>query len=209
MINLNLKFSKGSTDPVGECGNFAAGIDASGVGQIDGRGLVQTWYSRIEVYGKTAAHADELRDQVLAALNGQPSWKYYNVLRPFMALMAGELAANSHKGDRPGWLKMTKWQALGEVKHHHQKLDVAVAEGRRDLIVEHAADVANCAMMLLDVCGLLADPDVPDAPDAQAPGVEALAELALAKRYLRQALAALNPRAELATNIRNLLEEKK
>lgn len=32
------------------------------------------------------------------------------------------------------------------------------------------------------------------------------AELALARRYLEQALAALNPRAELSTNIRKLLE---
>lgn len=39
----------------------------------------------------------------------------------------------------------------------------------------------------------------------QSAEVETLAELALARRYLEQALAALNPRAQLATNIRKLL----
>lgn len=81
--------------------------------------------------------------------------KYNAVLLPFMALMEAELHANSGKGDRPGWLRMTKWQALGEIKHHYQKLDVAVAEGDPARIKEHAADVANCALMLLDVVGLL------------------------------------------------------
>lgn len=40
----------------------------------------------------------------------------------------------------------------------------------------------------------------------QSAEVETLAELALARRYLEQALAALNPRAQLATNIRKLLD---
>lgn len=78
--------------------------------------------------------------------------KYDDTLLPFLALMRKELHANSHKGDREGWLGMTPNQALSEVLHHVKKLEKA--EGNAQAI-EYAADVANCCMMLLDVCGLL------------------------------------------------------
>lgn len=77
---------------------------------------------------------------------------YGETLEPFVALMAKELAANSHKGDREGWLGMTPRQALSEVEYHFYKLDRAIDD---DSTKEHAADVANCAMMLLDAMGLL------------------------------------------------------
>lgn len=81
--------------------------------------------------------------------------KYYNVLLPFMQLMRKELFANANKGDREGWLKMTTNAALEEIEHHRRKLNNAVAYEWHDEVKEHAADVANCSLMLLDVMGLL------------------------------------------------------
>ena len=76
--------------------------------------------------------------------------KYDDTLLPFLALMRKELHANSHKGDREGWLGMTSNQALLEVSHHVKKLEKA--EGLPQA-AEYAADVANCCMMLLDTAG--------------------------------------------------------
>lgn len=85
----------------------------------------------------------------VAALSG----KYGNVLAPFVCLMERELHANAGKGDRPGWLAMSADTALLEIYYHVAKLQKAVRKEGGDLIAEHAADVANMAMMLLDVCG--------------------------------------------------------
>lgn len=90
-------------------------------------------------------HAQQASD----ALDG----KYGDVLRPFVALMEKELHANAGKGDRPGWLGMSAAVALLEIYYHVAKLQKAVKDGEGDKIKENAADVANMAMMLLDVCG--------------------------------------------------------
>lgn len=79
--------------------------------------------------------------------------KYSNVLAPFVALMDLELHANADKGDRPGWLTMTPDVAMLEIYYHVAKLQKAVRGGDISSIREHAADVANMAMMALDVCG--------------------------------------------------------
>lgn len=63
-----MEFLKGETDPVGDCGNFGAGIDAHGADQFPHDSKKRTWYSRIECYGYSAEHANELRDKVLALL---------------------------------------------------------------------------------------------------------------------------------------------
>lgn len=81
--------------------------------------------------------------------------KYDETLLPFLALMRNELHANSHKGDREGWLRMTLEQALDEIQRHADKLFVPVMNHDREAIREHAADVANCAMMLADIAGVL------------------------------------------------------
>lgn len=86
----------------------------------------------------------------------EPVAKYDDVLIPFLALMRIELHANSDKGDRPGWLSMSPETALLEIYWHTAKLSAAVKNDDTALITEHAADVANMAMMLLDVCGALA-----------------------------------------------------
>lgn len=84
--------------------------------------------------------------------------KYGEVLAPFVALMEAELHANTRKGDRPGWLSMSPSAVLLEIYWHTAKLSAAVKNNDAALIREHSADVANMAMMLLDVCGGL---DVP------------------------------------------------
>lgn len=86
----------------------------------------------------------------------QHAQKYDDTLLPFMELMRRELHANSHKGDRPEWLKMTASTALEEIAHHFNKLDEAVGARDNPQIREYAADIANICMMLLDICGELA-----------------------------------------------------
>lgn len=52
-----MKFIKGNTDPIGDCGNFAAGLDVEG------------WGNRVEVYGSTPADAEALRDEFITELS--------------------------------------------------------------------------------------------------------------------------------------------
>lgn len=85
--------------------------------------------------------------------------KYDNVLVPFARLMAKELHANAGKGDRPGWLSMTPAVGMLEIYYHAAKLQKSMKDSNGDGIREYAADVANMAMMLLDVCGGLAVTD--------------------------------------------------
>lgn len=82
--------------------------------------------------------------------------KYDDVLVPFVSLMRKELHANAGKGDRPGWLRMDANTALLEVYYHLSKLQKAVKHNDGPAIMEYSADVANMAMMVLDVCGGLA-----------------------------------------------------
>ncbi|MDO8778881.1 MAG: hypothetical protein Q7K57_61215 [Burkholderiaceae bacterium] len=82
--------------------------------------------------------------------------KYDDVLRPFVSLMERELHANTGKGDRPGWLTLTADQLLLEIYYHVAKLQKAIKDNDGPRVQEHAADVANMAMMALDVCGGLA-----------------------------------------------------
>lgn len=63
-----LIFTKGVTDPVGDCGNFAAGIDVPG------------WGHRIECYGTTPADAEEMRDKVLALVNAGEQAEMFKAL---------------------------------------------------------------------------------------------------------------------------------
>jgi hypothetical protein len=82
--------------------------------------------------------------------------KYDDVLLPFLTLMRRELHANCGKGDRPGWLSMDANTALLEVYYHLAKLQKAVKHNDGPAIQEYSADVANMAMMVLDICGGLA-----------------------------------------------------
>jgi hypothetical protein len=88
---------------------------------------------------------------VTAAAHKPAADKYDEVLLPFLALMRKELHANAGKGDRPGWLKMDRKTALLEVHHHLAKLQKAVLSDDHRGVIEYSADVANMAMMVLDV----------------------------------------------------------
>ena len=92
-------------------------------------------------------------DFTIGAASPAERQKYDDVLVPFVAAMRQELHANSSKGDRPGWLKMDANTALLEVYWHAAKLSAAVKNNDGPAIQEHSADVANMAMMVLDVCG--------------------------------------------------------
>ena len=81
--------------------------------------------------------------------------RFNEVLEPFMALMESELQANTAKGDRPAWLQMTPEQCLLEIYYHVSKLQKAVRDSDRARVAENTADVANMAMMMADICGLL------------------------------------------------------
>ena len=87
--------------------------------------------------------------------------KYGDVLLPFVNLMEHELHANSGKGDRPGWLAMDRKTALLEIFYHLAKLQKATKDDDQAGIREYGADVANMAMMLVDICGAL---DLPSPP---------------------------------------------
>lgn len=94
----------------------------------------------------------EARDALSQQVTPQ---KYDDVLLPFLDLMRTELRANSGKGDRAGWLSMSRETCLLEIHYHLAKLQKATLEDAPSGIREHAADVANMSMMLVDICGLL------------------------------------------------------
>jgi hypothetical protein len=94
--------------------------------------------------------------------------KYDDVLVPFLTLMRRELHANCGKGDRPGWLAMSANEGLLEVYYHLSKLQKAVKHNDGPAIQEFSADVANMAMMVLDICGGLAWVDAVAAPASPA-----------------------------------------
>jgi ABC-type transporter Mla subunit MlaD len=110
-------------------------------------GNVEAVQSAQELIRQLADRVQELEGK------GETVDRFDEVLQPFMALMRKELHANTGKGDRPGWLQMDANTALLEVYHHLAKLQKAVRNNDGPGIVEYAADVANMAMMVLDVCG--------------------------------------------------------
>lgn len=103
--------------------------------------------------GVLAARGFNMKQEAIKAISG----KYGEFLSPFVCMMEKELIANQDKGDRFGWLQMTKDQAMLEIYYHTAKLQKAVRDNNPDLISEYAADVANMSMMLLDVCEILVD----------------------------------------------------
>jgi hypothetical protein len=112
-----------------------------------------------------AAHEHGQRAGVAAPNTGPLHGKYGEVLAPFVALMEAELHANAGKGDRPGWLSMTPAVGMLEIYYHTSKLQKAVKDGDIDRIREHAADVANMSMMMLDICGGLLPPNTNSGTD--------------------------------------------
>lgn len=99
--------------------------------------------------------ADEVRR--LRSVIAPNTQKYDEVLFPFMHLMRRELHANAHKGDRPAWLVMSPNDCALDIYYHLAKLQKASLNHDIEGIREHAADVANMVMMLVDIHGGFAD----------------------------------------------------
>lgn len=82
----------------------------------------------------------------------------------FARLMEQELLANDHKG---GWQNDNpRALAARVVEEAHELLDACSIRGvekRRERVAEEAADVANMAMMVADVCGCLSHEPTPPA----------------------------------------------
>jgi hypothetical protein len=119
----------------------------------------------------------DVKPETLRWLNAHPDEA--GLLERFVSMMADELAANNSKGNRPGWLEMDRKAAVAEVHWHASKLAVSAKsaslemsvadppergtyiERRRADTCEYAADVANCALILLDCMGLILPPSQP------------------------------------------------
>lgn len=75
------------------------------------------------------------------------------VVLAFARRMEAKLAKNRHKGDRGGWLKDTPSALLRRLKVETNELEKAIQSNSCGDIANEAADVANFAMMIADVCG--------------------------------------------------------
>lgn len=75
----------------------------------------------------------------------------YPEVAPFVRRMLIELWANRGKGDQLAWRVMSLREAWQEIAWHQAKLAVAIKDGDAELMRELAADVANGAMMLVDI----------------------------------------------------------
>jgi hypothetical protein len=115
-----------------------------------------------EIQRPLDAQMARLNENLIAAnARALPALHNPTIQRPFAAFvqaMADELRANAHKGDRAGWLTMNRKEAVAEVLYHAAKLAYAAAHDD-DEILEFAADVANCALMVADVCDALTPHD--------------------------------------------------
>lgn len=150
----------GGADEIWEglCSRFAlpvAGNDGLKAAQYQGEPVA--WKTGSITWGyepDARRHGEQHGVPVVPLYAEQPApvaQKYDDTLLPFLALMRNELHANAHKGDREGWLRMTLENALDEIRRHADKLIIPVMNHDRAAIREHAADVANCAMMLADI----------------------------------------------------------
>jgi len=86
----------------------------------------------------------------------EPDYKMYDTILPaFMKYMRAELEANYKKGDRNlpnGWLSNTSNKSwISELYYHIGKLQAALMTNDIQRIIENCADIANLAMMTLDV----------------------------------------------------------
>ena len=94
--------------------------------------------------------------QALAALQSSTSAYVPEGWRPeviaFANLMEQQLRANDHK---PGWKEDERWPLFHRMVQEMRETGDVLDEGSPDTIGREAADVANFAMMIADVCGAL------------------------------------------------------
>lgn len=81
--------------------------------------------------------------------------EYGNVVCSFANSMYAELTENVEKGDRNGWKSCEVEFMLQEVEYHLEKLRTAVEKDDSEKIKEHAADVANNALMVADIKNII------------------------------------------------------
>lgn len=87
-------------------------------------------------------------------VSDQPNSSTWAYVLAFAHEMERKLAANRHKGDRDGWVKMPHGWLLTRVLAETAELASALdAEDGSARITSEAADVANFAMMIADVSG--------------------------------------------------------
>lgn len=95
-----------------------------------------------------------LQDDKTERLTAAPveAWLPRPIVRHFAGLMEERLVANEHRG---GWKRehpQTLLQGMFECSRH---LETAVGRTDTREVARHAANVANYAMMVADVCGAL------------------------------------------------------
>lgn len=67
----------------------------------------------------------------------------------FMIRMWSELRTNRHKGSWQDFASTANFDVLlGELKHHVAKLEADILNQNIDVLKEHSADTANCALFL-------------------------------------------------------------
>jgi hypothetical protein len=106
-------------------------------------------------YGAPLVSSTAARHAARAVLSAVPS--YADGFRPevlaFAVAMETRLRANDHKG---GWGACSAAHLLSRVADEFKELKRAVGDLNGGDILHEAADVANFAMMVADVCGALA-----------------------------------------------------
>lgn len=81
--------------------------------------------------------------------------KLYPEVDKFAKFMRRELWENRHKGDRGVWINIPPETWSSEIAWHLVKMMAAIKDSNYEKVREHAADIANGAMMCIDGLGLL------------------------------------------------------
>lgn len=76
----------------------------------------------------------------------------YPAVQWFAMSMERKLDLNRHKGT---WIHCTPNELLKRLKEETQELEDEIKTGNLDNVLQEAADVANFAMMIADVCNHL------------------------------------------------------
>jgi len=110
------------------------------------------------------SRALEAAERALSQSGGGDGWR--PEVRAFADLMEAQLRANDHK---PGWKGEDPWPLMYRLREETVELHECLLAGSRSSfdawasqVGAEAADVANFAMMIADVCGAL-----PAAPSPQ------------------------------------------
>lgn len=95
------------------------------------------------VAGYLAQALDEAEERGRASIGARP------VVLWFAAEMEAKLRENDHKG---GWSECTVGYLVERLREETVELEMALDAKPFDVVIREAADVANFAMMLADLC---------------------------------------------------------